>query len=335
VQTLKGIRMIKQHIPGVRTILGLSNISFGLDPYPRQILNSVYLATRASTASTPAIVHASKIIPLHKLDDEDKQVTLEDLIFDRRREGYDPLFRRSWPASPARSASRRSRSNDENRCRSRTAEEAHRRRQQERHRQAPRRGDAEAQAPLDIINDVLLDGMKVVGELFGSGARCSCRSCCRAPRRMKAAVAHLQPHMEKVEGEAKGTMVLATVRGDVHDIGKNLVDIILSNNGYTRRQPRHQGADRADPRGGEGAQGRRDRHERAAGEVDRGDEGEPRADEPARHQDAGDLRRRRRSTAALRRAGPARGLHERPVYYGAGRVLEACCRWRRPRAWPS
>ena len=91
LQTLKGIELIKKHMPGVRTILGLSNISFGLDPYPRQILNSVYLAEARRHGLDAAIVHASKIIPTHKLDEEDKQVTL-DLIHDRRREGYDPLF---------------------------------------------------------------------------------------------------------------------------------------------------------------------------------------------------------------------------------------------------
>jgi 5-methyltetrahydrofolate--homocysteine methyltransferase len=119
VQTLKGIELIKKHIPGVRTILGLSNISFGLDPYPRQILNSVYLAEARKHGLDAAIVHASKIIPTHKLDDEDKQVTL-DLVYDRRREGYDPLF-----VFLARFAGKKridtGAADDENRCRSRNA----------------------------------------------------------------------------------------------------------------------------------------------------------------------------------------------------------------------
>ncbi len=229
VQTLEGIRLIKQHIPGVRTILGLSNISFGLDPYPRQILNSVYLAEARKYGLDAAIVHASKIIPTHKLDDEDKQVTL-DLIHDRRREGYDPLF-----AFLARFAGKKrvdtGSGNDEN---SLPVEERLKKRIIDGNKNGIGKHLDEARqkyAPLQIINDILLDGMKVVGELFGSGEM-QLPFVLQSAECMKAAVALLQPHMEKVEGEAKGTMVLATVRGDVHDIGKNLVDIVVSNNGY-------------------------------------------------------------------------------------------------------
>ena len=229
VQTLEGIRLIKQHIPGVRTILGLSNISFGLDPYPRQILNSVYLAEARKYGLDAAIVHASKIIPTHKLDDEDKQVTL-DLIHDRRREGYDPLF-----AFLARFAGKKrietGSGNDENLL---PVEERLKKRIVDGNKNGIGKHLDEAMqkhAPLAIINDILLDGMKVVGELFGSGEM-QLPFVLQSAECMKSAVAHLQPHMEKVEGEAKGTMVLATVRGDVHDIGKNLVDIVVSNNGY-------------------------------------------------------------------------------------------------------
>ena len=229
VQTLEGIRLIKQHIPGVRTILGLSNISFGLDPYPRQILNSVYLAEARKYGLDAAIVHASKIIPLHKLDDEDKQVTL-DLVHDRRREGYDPLF-----VFLARFAGKKrvdtGSGNDENAL---PVEERLKKRIIDGNKNGIGKHLDEARqkyAPLQIINDILLDGMKVVGELFGSGEM-QLPFVLQSAECMKAAVALLQPHMEKVEGEAKGTMVLATVRGDVHDIGKNLVDIVVSNNGY-------------------------------------------------------------------------------------------------------
>ena len=229
IQTLEGIRLIKQHIPGVRTILGLSNISFGLDPYPRQILNSVYLAEARKYGLDAAIVHASKIIPTHKLDDEDKQVTL-DLIHDRRREGYDPLF-----AFLARFAGKKrietGSGNDENLL---PVEERLKKRIVDGNKNGIGKHLDEAMqkhAPLAIINDILLDGMKVVGELFGSGEM-QLPFVLQSAECMKSAVAHLQPHMEKVEGEAKGTMVLATVRGDVHDIGKNLVDIVVSNNGY-------------------------------------------------------------------------------------------------------
>ena len=229
VQTLLGIELIKKHMPGVRTILGLSNISFGLDPYPRQILNSVYLAEARRHGLDSAIVHASKIIPLHKLDEEDKQVTL-DLIHDRRREGYDPLF-----AFLARFAGKKridtGTGNDENTL---PVEERLKKRIIDGNKNGIGKHLDEARqkyAPLAIINDILLDGMKVVGDLFGSGEM-QLPFVLQSAECMKAAVAYLQPYMEKVEGEAKGTMVLATVRGDVHDIGKNLVDIVVSNNGY-------------------------------------------------------------------------------------------------------
>ncbi|MFY9345473.1 MAG: methionine synthase [Planctomycetota bacterium] len=229
VQTLLGIELIKKHIPGVRTILGLSNISFGLDPYPRQILNSVYLAEARKHGLDAAIVHASKIIPTHKLDDADKQVTL-DLIHDRRREGYDPLF-----AFLARFAGKKrvdtGSANDENTL---PVEERLKKRIIDGNKIGIGKHLDEAMqkyAPLAIINDVLLDGMKVVGDLFGSGEM-QLPFVLQSAECMKAAVAYLQPFMDKVAGDAKGTMVIATVRGDVHDIGKNLVDIVVSNNGY-------------------------------------------------------------------------------------------------------
>ncbi len=229
VQTLKGIELIKKHIPGVRTILGLSNISFGLDPYPRQILNSVYLAEARKHGLDAAIVHASKIIPTHKLDDGDRQVTL-DLIYDRRRDGYDPLF-----AFLARFTGKKridtSSGTDEN---SLPIEERLKKRIVDGNKIGIGKHLDEARqkyTPLAIINDVLLDGMKVVGELFGSGEM-QLPFVLQSAECMKTAVAYLQPFMDKVEGEAKGVMVIATVRGDVHDIGKNLVDIVVSNNGY-------------------------------------------------------------------------------------------------------
>jgi 5-methyltetrahydrofolate--homocysteine methyltransferase len=229
LQTLEGIRLIKQHIPGVRTILGLSNISFGLDPYPRQILNSVYLAEARKYGLDAAIVHASKIIPTHKLDEEDKQVTL-DLIHDRRREGYDPLF-----AFLARFAGKKrvdtGAAADENAL---PVEERLKKRIVDGNKIGIGKHLDEAMqkyTPLQIINEVLLDGMKVVGDLFGSGEM-QLPFVLQSAEAMKAAVAYLQPFMEKVEGDAKGVMVIATVRGDVHDIGKNLVDIVVSNNGY-------------------------------------------------------------------------------------------------------
>lgn len=228
VQTLEGIRLIQQQLPGVRTILGLSNISFGLDPYPRQILNSVYLAEAIKHGLSAAIVHASKIIPTHKLDEEDKQVTL-DLIYDRRREGYDPLF-----AFLARFAGKKridTGAADESAL---PVEERLKKRIIDGNKIGIGKHLDEAMLkykPLEIINEILLDGMKVVGELFGTGEM-QLPFVLQSAECMKAAVAYLQPFMEKVDGEAKGTLVIATVRGDVHDIGKNLVDIVVSNNGY-------------------------------------------------------------------------------------------------------
>ncbi len=229
LQTLEGIELIKKHMPGVRTILGLSNISFGLDPYPRQILNSVYLAEAIKHGLDAAIVHASKIVPIHKLDEDDRAVTL-DLIYDRRTDDYDPLFKFIERFTGAKRIDTGS-GVDENDL---PIEE----RLQKRIIDGKKIGigkhlDEAMQkyTPLQIINDVLLDGMKVVGDLFGRGEM-QLPFVLQSAEAMKAAVAYLQPFMEKVAGEAKGTMVLATVRGDVHDIGKNLVDIVVSNNGY-------------------------------------------------------------------------------------------------------
>ncbi len=228
LQTLQGIELIKKHMPGVRTILGLSNISFGLDPYPRQILNSVYLAEAIRHGLSAAIVHASKIIPTHKLDDEDKKVTL-DLIYDRRSEGYDPLFK--FLERFAGKKRIETSVVDEN---SIPIEERLKKRIIDGNKIAIGKQLDQAMLkykPLAIVNDILLDGMKVVGELFGSGEM-QLPFVLQSAEAMKTAVAYLQPFMEKVDGETKGTMVIATVRGDVHDIGKNLVDIVVSNNGY-------------------------------------------------------------------------------------------------------
>ena len=228
LQTLQGIALIKQHMPGVRTILGLSNISFGLDPYPRQILNSVYLAEAQKHGLSAAIVHASKIIPTHKLDEEDKKVTL-DLIYDRRSEGYDPLFK--FLERFAGKKRIETNTADENAI---PVEERLKKRIIDGNKIGIGKHLDEARQkykPLEIINNILLDGMKVVGELFGTGEM-QLPFVLQSAEAMKAAVAYLQPFMEKVDGETKGTMVIATVRGDVHDIGKNLVDIVVSNNGY-------------------------------------------------------------------------------------------------------
>ncbi|MSP62233.1 MAG: methionine synthase [Myxococcales bacterium] len=229
VATLDAIAGIKAALPGVRTILGLSNISFGLNPYPRQVLNSVYLSEAIKRGLDAAILNAAKILPLAKLDDADVAMTL-DLIYDRRREGYDPLFAFMGRFEGVSVQSSSSAVDDasvpiEERLKQRIID-------------GKKVGIAAAldegltkYTPLEIINNVLLDGMRVVGELFGSG-KMQLPFVLQSAETMKAAVSHLEKFMERVEGAEKGVIVLATVKGDVHDIGKNLVDIILSNNGY-------------------------------------------------------------------------------------------------------
>jgi len=225
--TLEGIRLIRDRFPDIQIILGLSNISFGLNPAARAVLNSVFLDHAVKAGMTGAIVHASKIRPLHLIAAEEVQVA-EDLIFDRRREGYDPLQRllAIFADRKAVDVTRRKRAE--------TIEE----RLKERIIDGDRKGLPEdldealrTHKPLDIINTILLDGMKVVGELFGAG-KMQLPFVLQSAETMKSAVAWLEPHMERVAGQEKGTIVLATVKGDVHDIGKNLVDIILTNNGY-------------------------------------------------------------------------------------------------------
>ena len=226
--TLEGIRMIREEFPDIQIILGLSNISFGLNPAARHVLNSVFLDHAVKAGMTGAIVHVSKIRPLHQIAPEEVQVA-EDLIFDRRREGYDPLQRMLELFAGRKAADTTAKKRAE------TAEGRLKDRIVDGDRKGLEDDLAEAMAkgiaPLDIINTILLDGMKVVGELFGAG-KMQLPFVLQSAETMKAAVAYLEPHMERVEGQEKGTIVLATVKGDVHDIGKNLVDIILTNNGY-------------------------------------------------------------------------------------------------------
>jgi 5-methyltetrahydrofolate--homocysteine methyltransferase len=225
--TLDGIQRIREELPDVQIILGLSNISFGLNPPARHVLNSVMLDHALKRGLTGAILHHSKIMPLHKIPEEEVRIA-EDLIFDRRREGYDPL--------QAFIALFQDRSAGEKTARKRA--DAVEERLKNRIVDGDKQGLVEdldlamkSYKPLDIINTHLLDGMKVVGDLFGSG-KMQLPFVLQSAETMKAAVAHLEKFMERIEGQQKGTIVLATVKGDVHDIGKNLVDIILTNNGY-------------------------------------------------------------------------------------------------------
>ncbi|MEV0217226.1 methionine synthase [Micromonospora sp. ALFpr18c] len=232
IETIEAIREISQRYPGVNFTLGISNISFGLNPAARQVLNSVFLHECVQAGLTSAIVHASKILPMSKIPEEQREVAL-DLVYDRRREGYDPVqrFLELFEGVDVTSA-RASRAQE---LAALPLDERLKRRIIDGERNGLEADLDEAMAggrsPLSIINDILLDGMKVVGELFGSG-QMQLPFVLQSAEVMKTAVAYLEPHMETSEDGGKGRIVLATVRGDVHDIGKNLVDIILSNNGY-------------------------------------------------------------------------------------------------------
>ncbi|MFF5759970.1 methionine synthase [Streptomyces longwoodensis] len=233
VATIEAIRELKRRHPEVQTTLGLSNISFGLNPAARILLNSVFLDECVKAGLDSAIVHASKILPIARFSEEEVRTAL-DLIHDRRSEGYDPLQKLMQLFEGATAKSLKAGRAEE--LAALPLDERLKRRiiDGERNGLEADLDEALRERPaLDIVNETLLDGMKVVGELFGSG-QMQLPFVLQSAEVMKSAVAHLEPHMEKTEGESgKGTIVLATVRGDVHDIGKNLVDIILSNNGYT------------------------------------------------------------------------------------------------------
>ncbi|MFF8607867.1 methionine synthase [Streptomyces sp. NPDC015346] len=231
LHTIGAIRELKRRHPDVQTTLGLSNISFGLNPAARIVLNSVFLDECVKAGLDSAIVHASKILPIARLEPEQVEVAL-DLIYDRRREGYDPLQRLLELFEGATAKSLKAGKAQEllalpleERLRARIVDG-------EKNGLEADLDEALAERPaLQIVNDTLLEGMKTVGELFGSG-QMQLPFVLQSAEVMKTAVAYLEPHMEKTDDDGKGTIVLATVRGDVHDIGKNLVDIILSNNGY-------------------------------------------------------------------------------------------------------
>ena len=232
LETIGAIRELKRRHPDVQTTLGLSNISFGLNPAARQVINSVFLHECREAGLDSAIVHASKILPMSKIPTEQRETAL-DLVYDRRREGYDPLqhLLELFDGVDAKSAG-------ETRAEELAAlplDERLARRIVDGERnglEADLDAALETRPALDIINQTLLSGMKTVGELFGSG-QMQLPFVLQSAEVMKTAVAFLEPHMQRAEDdEGKGTIVLATVKGDVHDIGKNLVDIILSNNGY-------------------------------------------------------------------------------------------------------
>ncbi|MEB3195551.1 MAG: methionine synthase [Cyanobacteriota bacterium] len=233
--TIEAIRQIRNNLPDVHILLGISNVSFGLSPAARIVLNSVFLHDCCEAGMDAAIISPAKILPLIKITQEQQDVC-RDLIYDRRKfEGsictYDPLTvlttmfegvstkeaRASGPSLqdlPIEERLKQHIIDGERIGINEALDEA-----------------LQSYPPLQIINQFLLDGMKVVGDLFGSG-QMQLPFVLQSAETMKAAVAHLEPHMEKVESSSKGKLLIATVKGDVHDIGKNLVDIILTNNGY-------------------------------------------------------------------------------------------------------
>ncbi len=231
-ETINAIKQIKNELPDANIILGVSNISFGLSPAARVVLNSVFLHDCVEAGMNSAIVNASKILPLIRFNEHEID-TARDLIYDRRSfDGnvctYDPLteFTTLFEGRTAQSIKPDiSNLPVEERLKEHIIE-GEKIGLEDSLKQA-----LEKYPPLDIINNILLDGMKVVGDLFGSG-QMQLPFVLQSAEAMKAAVKFLEPFMEKADSTNKGTMVLATVKGDVHDIGKNLVDIILTNNGY-------------------------------------------------------------------------------------------------------
>lgn len=237
LETISAIKALKEDFPEVQTTLGVSNVSFGLNPAARVVLNSVFLHECVEAGLDSAIVHPSKITPMARIDARQKEVAL-DLIYDRRTfDGgnctYDPLseFLQLFEGVEL-AASRNIRASE-------LAALPLKQRLERRIIDGEKVGltddldtaMAEGIKPLAIINDHLLEGMKEVGELFGKGEM-QLPFVLQSAEVMKSAVAYLEPHMEKTSDAGRGRMLLATVKGDVHDIGKNLVDIILSNNGY-------------------------------------------------------------------------------------------------------
>ncbi len=234
IETIEAIRRIKREFPAVHTILGVSNISFGLAPSARTVLNSVFLHHAVEAGLDMAIVHASKILPLFRIDEQGRELARKLVFDERERHGdrvtFDPLteFMSHYAGQKkiAAPAVRQSTQTVEERLKARIIDG---------NRAGMDQDLTEALTrykPLEIINTILLEGMKVVGDLFGSG-QMQLPFVLQSAEVMKAAVGFLQPFMEKSEESSKGTLVIATVKGDVHDIGKNLVDIILTNNGYT------------------------------------------------------------------------------------------------------
>jgi 5-methyltetrahydrofolate--homocysteine methyltransferase len=238
METLEAVRRIKQELPDVRTILGVSNISFGLDAYPRRVLNSVFMHEAVDNGLDMAIVNYTKIYPLYKIPQE--EVELARKLIHRDQSAGDPLQvymahfagLKGKPQASTTAHVETLSIEDKLKFAIINGEKSVGEGEHKRSLEQLLDSALGQYSPLDIINTVLLDGMRTVGELFGA-RKMQLPSVLDSAGVMKQAVAYLEPKMEKKAGaQQKGTIVLATVKGDVHDIGKNLVDIILSNNGF-------------------------------------------------------------------------------------------------------
>ncbi len=237
IETLAAVKRIKQELPEVKTILGVSNISFGLDAYPRRVLNSVFMHEAVNNGLDMAIVNYSKIYPLYKIPQEEVDLALKLIYRDAASDG-DPLqkYMNHFAGKKGKGTETTAHVDTlsvEDKLKfaiingeKAVGEGEHKKTLEEILEEA-----LVQYSPLDLINNVLLDGMRTVGDLFGA-RKMQLPSVLDSAGVMKQAVAYLEPKMEKKAGSQKATIVLATVKGDVHDIGKNLVDIILSNNGY-------------------------------------------------------------------------------------------------------
>jgi 5-methyltetrahydrofolate--homocysteine methyltransferase len=237
METLKAVERIKKELPEVKTILGVSNISFGLDAYPRRVLNSVFMHEAVDHGLDMAIVNYTKIYPLYKIPQEEVELARK-LVF-RDESAGDPLQvymahfagRKGKPATSTTAHVDTLSVEDKLKFAIINGEKSVGEGANKKPLEVLLEDALASYSPLELINTVLLDGMKTVGDLFGA-RKMQLPSVLDSAGVMKQAVAYLEPKMEKKSGSQKGTIVLATVKGDVHDIGKNLVDIILSNNGF-------------------------------------------------------------------------------------------------------
>ncbi len=237
IETLKAIERIKKELPEVKTILGVSNISFGLDVYPRRVLNSVFMHEAVNHGLDMAIVNYTKIYPLYKIPQE--EVELARKLIYRDQSAGDPLqvYMRHFAGTKGKTEGESTAHvetlsvEDKLKYAIINGEKSVGQGANKKPLEVLLEEALQQYSPLELINTVLLDGMKTVGDLFGA-RKMQLPSVLDSAGVMKAAVAYLEPKMEKKSGSQKGTIVLATVKGDVHDIGKNLVDIILTNNGF-------------------------------------------------------------------------------------------------------